>query len=395
VTSQFSVLLAASTLGIASSAGAVTLNVGHRGFSEAFPENTLIALEQAFVAGAEVVEIDLQKSADGHVVIFHDDTVDRTTNGSGNVADLTLAELRSLDAGSWFAPEFSDERIPTLDEALLAAQGRGPLLLDQKSDLLFGTEIAATLLATGVSARDVWVTAWNEDQVADVVGNLPGVSILWTAFTGPSLGTTDPPLSDFLTQMAQLGVDGFSFISQYYDLLEPDFLAEAQSQGFLGFAWDFTPQTRERMETMLRLGLDGYIVNDVAAFESVIPEPRTALLVIAGLAVLALAPGALLRPEHRRFCTPRVCPAFEKAAAAGASRGEGAFATRISPAPVGRLSVQPLPPHRQPREAGGEEEGGGGSVPNLCVPGRPVSHGPPEASQRHIRRGCDGVTLIA
>ncbi len=108
----------------AGTAMSLPLNVAHRGYSEAFPENTLVAVEAGFAAGANVVEIDLLKSSDGEVVIFHDDTLDRTTNGIGRVDQTTLADLELLDAGSWFAPEFTGERIPTPAEAPAARPSR-------------------------------------------------------------------------------------------------------------------------------------------------------------------------------------------------------------------------------------------------------------------------------
>ena len=92
--------------------------IAHRGASAYAPENTLAAFDKALDLGAAHVEFDLHFSADGQVVVIHDDTVDRTTNGSGAVAALTLAQLKSLDAGSWFAAQFSEERIPTLVELL-------------------------------------------------------------------------------------------------------------------------------------------------------------------------------------------------------------------------------------------------------------------------------------
>lgn len=106
----------------------------HRGYSEIYPENTLLAIERAFDAGADRVETDLALSADGHVVLMHDRTVDRTTDGSGRVASLDLAELKSLDAGSWKDPRFAGEPVPTLAEALDLAEGRGELNLEIKSN---------------------------------------------------------------------------------------------------------------------------------------------------------------------------------------------------------------------------------------------------------------------
>lgn len=96
----------------------------HRGYSAIAPENTLAAFEAAVEAGADAVELDVRTSADGVPVVLHDATLGRTTNGGGPVRKKTLAELRTLDAGSWFAPRFAGETIPTLDEALRLLRGR-------------------------------------------------------------------------------------------------------------------------------------------------------------------------------------------------------------------------------------------------------------------------------
>lgn len=92
--------------------------IAHRGASGTRPENTLIALERAAQLGARAVEIDVTVSRDDVAVIVHDFTVDRCSDGHGPVALLSEAELRVLDAGSWFAPEFAGQHIPRLDEAL-------------------------------------------------------------------------------------------------------------------------------------------------------------------------------------------------------------------------------------------------------------------------------------
>jgi len=88
----------------------------HRGASAHAPENTLAAFELALSQGADGIELDVKLSADGSVVVIHDATVDRTTSGRGKIKDLSLADLRSLDAGSFFSNKFSAEKIPLLEE---------------------------------------------------------------------------------------------------------------------------------------------------------------------------------------------------------------------------------------------------------------------------------------
>jgi len=78
--------------------------IAHRGFSSAAPENTIAAVRAAIEIGADMAEIDVTLSADDHIVVIHDETLDRTTDGSGKVSNFMVAELLQLDAGSWFAP---------------------------------------------------------------------------------------------------------------------------------------------------------------------------------------------------------------------------------------------------------------------------------------------------
>ena len=90
----------------------------HRGAMATHPENTLAAFREAIRCGAHMIEFDVDLTRDKHLVVMHDATVDRTTNGSGRVSDLTLKEIKALDAGSWKAPEYAGERIPTMAETL-------------------------------------------------------------------------------------------------------------------------------------------------------------------------------------------------------------------------------------------------------------------------------------
>ena len=93
-----------------------TLVIAHRGASGYAPENTLCAFEKALEMGCDGLELDIHFSKDKHLIVCHDEKVDRTTNGKGLIKDMTLQEIKELDAGSWYNSEFSDERIPTLEE---------------------------------------------------------------------------------------------------------------------------------------------------------------------------------------------------------------------------------------------------------------------------------------
>lgn len=107
--------------------------IAHRGATLEAPENTLAAFRRAIALGADLIELDVHQTADGHLVVIHDETVDRTTNGSGLVRDMTLREVCSLDAGSWLGAGFSGERVPMLSEVLELTGGKIGLAIEIKA----------------------------------------------------------------------------------------------------------------------------------------------------------------------------------------------------------------------------------------------------------------------
>lgn len=110
--------------------------VGHRGANRVAPENTVSSLNAAEAAGAQAIEFDVQWTSDDVPVLMHDSTVDRTTNGTGSVRSLPYSTVSTLDAGSWFSPAFTGERVPTLEDAARAmANGRANLIVDIKATL--------------------------------------------------------------------------------------------------------------------------------------------------------------------------------------------------------------------------------------------------------------------
>lgn len=94
----------------------MTLRIGHRGAAGTHPENTLISFRRAVEAGVDGIELDVHRTRDGHLVAIHDPTLDRTTDGTGYVRDLTLEQVRRADAGRWKGTEFAGQQVPTLQE---------------------------------------------------------------------------------------------------------------------------------------------------------------------------------------------------------------------------------------------------------------------------------------
>ncbi len=144
----------------------MTRVVAHRGNSWVAPQNTLAAFEAAARAGADSIELDVQLTSDGHVVVIHDDTLDATTSGTGWVKDTTLDDVRSLDAGAWFAPAFAGQRVPVLAEVvtLLERHPSVGLLCELKGGWTARQAALVTgpLLAAGLADRVVVQSFWPE-----------------------------------------------------------------------------------------------------------------------------------------------------------------------------------------------------------------------------------------
>lgn len=105
----------------------------HRGASKFAPENTIASFRSALEMGALALELDITLTNDGEVLVIHDDAVDRTTDGTGAVAELNLAEIKKLDAGMWFLPEFKGEKIPTLTEVFAFVQDEALINIELKN----------------------------------------------------------------------------------------------------------------------------------------------------------------------------------------------------------------------------------------------------------------------
>ncbi len=121
----------------------------HRGANETHPENTLEAFKEAVRLGAHMVEFDVQITKDKQLVIMHDKSVDRTTNGKGLVSDLTLSEIKKLDAGSWKYSKFKGEEVPTLKEALAVFPKNIWLNIHLKGNKKLGEMTAKVILSEG------------------------------------------------------------------------------------------------------------------------------------------------------------------------------------------------------------------------------------------------------
>jgi len=131
--------------------------IAHRGAPTYAPENTLPAFEKALALGADGVECDIHLTADGVVVLSHDSTIDRCSDGTGRVREMTLAQLREYDYGAWFGEEFAGTQIPTLEEFLDAVREAGLILIELKSnDADIAAQTVGAVKARGLMDRTIF-----------------------------------------------------------------------------------------------------------------------------------------------------------------------------------------------------------------------------------------------
>lgn len=226
------------------------LIMAHRGDQKHAPENTLAAFRKAIALGADCIELDVHRTRDNKLVVIHDDKVDRTTNGSGRVDSFTLAELRQLDAGSWFSPEFSAERIPTYAETLALIAPALPFATEIKEPAgIIEADVLEMLKQAGALHRTV-LTSFDAEVLRRVKELEP------TAKTGLIGG----PSEDMVERAVAVGA---SWIDPYKDVCTPELVAAAHAAGIRLTTWIVDdPEEMRRFEAM---GVDRITSND--------PEP--------------------------------------------------------------------------------------------------------------------------
>jgi glycerophosphoryl diester phosphodiesterase len=169
-----------------------TLVFGHRGAKAYAPMNTIPAFKLAYEQGAVGIELDVHRSKDGYPVIVHDFTIDETTNGEGEVTKKTLAELKTLDAGSWFSDEFVGVRVPTLDEVFEAV---GDKLLINVEIKFMGQEtdgveqVVADCIRQHHMAQRVIVSSFNPYTLKNFHAIMPEVMIGFLYSAGMEIDT--------------------------------------------------------------------------------------------------------------------------------------------------------------------------------------------------------------
>ncbi|MHB8770625.1 MAG: glycerophosphodiester phosphodiesterase [Syntrophales bacterium] len=226
----------------------------HRGFSGEYPENTLAAFRAAIAAKADMVELDVHLTRDKEIVVIHDDTLERTTDGKGDVADKTLAELKKLDAGFRFNPRFSGEPIPTLAEVLEVTRGRVLVNIELKKGK---KAFPYTLEELADRTLAVVEKAGMTDQV--LFSSFDPAAIDRIRERNPRLPVAAITQKPWLTPEEAGGGKRYPAINSSFRNLNEQNVRLARTAGLQVHAW--TVNTPTDMEKVIALGVDGIITN--------------------------------------------------------------------------------------------------------------------------------------
>ncbi|MEA3337989.1 MAG: glycerophosphodiester phosphodiesterase family protein [Chloroflexota bacterium] len=230
--------------------------VGHRGAKGLAPENTLAAFRVAIEVGADGVELDVQRSSDGHLLVFHDDDLQRITGVPGKLVEWPLARLKELDAGSHFGPQFAGEPIPTLDEVIASLPRDCWINIEAK--------------------RSTWASDGLENAIVDVVRN-------WNLYERTVISSFNPAALWRIARMDHQIPLGLLYaphmplwlgtawprhflrlqdLHPHFSQVTPDLVQQARQAGQAVNTW--TVNEPAEMQAMVDLGVDGIITDQPA-----------------------------------------------------------------------------------------------------------------------------------
>jgi glycerophosphoryl diester phosphodiesterase len=223
-----------------------TLIIAHRGASGLAPQNTLSAFQLAIDIGADYIELDVRKSLDDSLMVIHDATVNATTNGTGNVSNKSYAELKSLDAGSWFGPTFIGEQIPSLHEVLALAKLNGVKVCVEIKQSGLETSVISMIQSLNM-LDDVIIFSFSLSELQTIKLMVPSIRV---CFLDVLISPTD---------ISNLNNIGGEFVGCGIIPLMDD-IEFARGLGVGYFAW--TVNDPDQMQKLMSKGISGIITND-------------------------------------------------------------------------------------------------------------------------------------
>ncbi|MCA1771371.1 MAG: glycerophosphoryl diester phosphodiesterase membrane domain-containing protein [Halomonas sp.] len=245
--------------------------IAHRGSSMAAPENTLAAVDQAIVDGADSIEIDVRLTADQEVMLYHDGNMARLTGDQQAFGELTREELERYDVGSWFGDAYQGERIPGLDDALALVRGRADLMIEIKPLPGQGQALSDAVIKELQQETDARYQCWAAaDNPIEAYAQCGYPNAMYSM----RIATMSPGLLPFIKQqapeleatlIAQLILPGtldrgaFDALGLRHNRISPQEIRLARLYGYEIHAW--TVNSRDRMSTLIDLGVDAIITD--------------------------------------------------------------------------------------------------------------------------------------
>ncbi|HLR09099.1 MAG TPA: glycerophosphodiester phosphodiesterase family protein [Bacillota bacterium] len=238
-----------------------TTVIGHRGGSAHAPENTIAAFDKAVELNADYFELDVQMTKDGELIIMHDTTVDRTTDGSGKIKDLTFEEIKQLDAGSWFDPSFAGEKVPSFEEVLdrYRDEDIGILIELKDPELYPGIEqkVADALIEHNMdeSNNDKWIVqSFNWESVQKFHEILPSMP------TGALVGHGEAEDGEITNEMLESISSYAKYINPNKSLLDKNTVDRIHQYNLT--TWPYTIKDEEWVDRLIDMGVDGIITDN-------------------------------------------------------------------------------------------------------------------------------------
>lgn len=221
--------------------------IGHRGLAARAPENTLAGVRAAHAHGITMIEFDVRLSRDGVPMVFHDDTLERTSNGHGVFAGQDAATLSRLDAGRWFSAAFANERIPRLDDLLRLCRKLGlgvniELKPNRGEDAATAHAVALALEASGLRRNEVLVSSFNVASLEAAARALPDY---------PRGLLLETPSGSELAELEQLGCHSINVDAR---AISRDFVIAMQDHGYAVLA--YTVNEQAQAEQLWHIGVD-------------------------------------------------------------------------------------------------------------------------------------------
>ena len=247
--------------------------IAHRGESADAPENTLAAFRLAWERGVKAVELDIHLALDGELVVIHDPDTERTTGVARKVAESRLDDLDGLDAGSWKAPEFAGEPIPTLSRALATIPDDGRLIIEVKVGPEAVPALVEAIEASGKAPERLAIISFVPETVAEAKRRLPDVPAYFLSGfrKDEETGAWTPEPSDLIARAKSLGADGLDLAAR--GPIDAAFVRQVHDAGLSLHVW--TVDDLDEARRFVEAGVDGITTNRAAWMAEALDGSRT------------------------------------------------------------------------------------------------------------------------